>query len=733
MTTWIRWFDDIGMDDVPVVGGKNASLGEMRRALTPLGIRTPDGFATTADAYRAFLRAAGLEALIEETLGHLDVSDIRALQAAGTRVRSAVLAGRLPEALVQSVTEAYRRMEAQHGASCDVAVRSSATAEDLPEASFAGQQETYLNIHGAAMLIDAVRRCYASLFTDRAIVYRVHHGFDHAEVALSVGIQKMVRSDLASAGVMFSIDTETGFANAVLINGAYGLGESVVQGTVNPDEFYVFKPTLATGHRPILQKKLGTKEFKLVYEDGGTRQTRSVPVAADDRDRFVLPDDDILTLARWAATVENHYSQLRGTPTPMDIEWAKDGRSGELFLVQARPETVHARRNPLVLERYRLERRGEVIATGRSVGGKIGQGLARVIRSAADLEQLQAGEVLVTEMTDPDWEPVMKRAAAIVTDRGGRTCHAAIVSRELGIPAIVGTGTGTSSIASGEAVTVSCAEGEAGFVYRGRLPVHIDRTDLTDLPRPRTAMMMNVANPAEAFSLSHAAQRRRRPGAARVHHQQSRTGAPDGAAAPRPGRRSERAAGDRAAHARLRRQGAVLRRPAGRGRRDDCRRLLAEGRHRADVGLQDQRIRRAARRRGLRAQGGEPDAGVPRRLALLRPALPRRLRPRVPRHAEGPRGDGSGERQADGAVLPDRRGRTTGDRGDGRQRAGAGGTRARGLRDVRDSEQRDAGPRVRRGVRRLLHRQQRPHAAGARASIATRSSSRTSSTSATKR
>src|SRR5688572_17206598 len=446
MAGWIRWFDEIALADLPEVGGKNASLGEMRRVLTPLGIRTPDGFATTADAYRSFLHAADLEHVIEDNLRHLAVDQLETLQAAGARVRSAILAATLPRALVQGVTGAYHRLEREYGSNCDVAVRSSATAEDLPDASFAGQQETYLNIHGAAMLIDAVKRCYASLFTDRAIVYRVHRGFDHSQVALSVGVQKMVRSDLACAGVMFSIDTETGFANAVLINGAYGLGESVVQGTVNPDEFYVFKPTLAKGCRPILQKKLGTKEFKLVYEEGGTRQTRSVPVSREDRDRFVLSDDDILTLARWAVLVEEHYSRVRGATSPMDIEWAKDGRSGELFLVQARPETVHAQRDPLVLERFRLDARGEVLAKGRSVGEKIGQGPARIIRSATDLEQLQQGDVLVTEMTDPDWEPVMKRAAAVVTDRGGRTCHAAIVSRELGIPAIVGTANGTAVI-----------------------------------------------------------------------------------------------------------------------------------------------------------------------------------------------------------------------------------------------------------------------------------------------
>jgi pyruvate,water dikinase len=502
MSTWIRWFDSLGMNDVAVVGGKNASLGEMRRALTPLGIRTADGFATTADAYRQFLRAAGLEPVIAGLLAGLDVADIDRLQAAGSRIRAAILAAELPAPLAREIADAYSRLEADYGPNCDVAVRSSATAEDLPEASFAGQQETYLNIHGTAMLLDAVRRCFASLFTDRAIVYRADRGFDHLQVALSAGVQKMVRSDLGAAGVMFSIDTETGFANAVLINGAWGLGESVVQGTVNPDEFCVFKPTLARGFRPILQKKPGTKEFKLVYDEGGSRQTRSVPVPPADRERFVISDDDVLTLARWAVLVEDHYSALRGMPTPMDIEWAKDGRSGELFLLQARPETVHARRAGAELERFHLERRGEVLAKGRSVGEKIGQGPARIIRSVVDLEQLLDGEVLVTEMTDPDWEPVMKRAAAVVTDRGGRTCHAAIVSRELGIPAIVGTGTATAAVRTGEDVTVSCAEGEDGFVYRGLLPMRVERTNLADLPVPRTAIMMNVGNPAEAFSLS---------------------------------------------------------------------------------------------------------------------------------------------------------------------------------------------------------------------------------------
>ncbi len=499
----VIWFDELGLADVPRVGGKNASLGEMRRALTPRGVAVPDGFATSAQAYRAMLRDAGLERLIDEALHDLDVTDIERLQAAGRRVRAAILAAELPAGLAAAIGAAYRRLEAEYGPQCDVAVRSSATAEDLPEASFAGQQETYLNIRGEAMLLDAVHRCFASLYTDRAIVYRAERGYDHTQVALSVGVQKMVRADLASAGVMFSIDTESGFEKAVLITAAYGLGESVVQGTVNPDEYYVFKPTLAEGYRPVLQRTLGSKEFKLVYEEGGSRAVRTVPVAAEDRARFVLGTDEILTLARWAVTVEEHYSSVHGRTTPMDMEWAKDGRTGELFLVQARPETVHARRDShTVLERHVLDQRGSVLATGRSVGEKIGKGRVRVIRSVADLDQLQTGEILVTGMTDPDWEPVMKRAAAIVTDRGGRTCHAAIVSRELGIPAIVGTGNGTHTIPHGEDATVSCAEGEVGFVFAGLLPSHVETLDLGSLPRPRTSIMMNVGNPAEAFTLS---------------------------------------------------------------------------------------------------------------------------------------------------------------------------------------------------------------------------------------
>ncbi len=501
-TNWVRWFDDLTLDDLAIVGGKNASLGELRRELTPLGVRVPNGFATTAHAYHAFLDTGDVRREVDAALEGLDVRDLERLREAGRRARTAIVGSELPPQLAEAVLEAYAALEAEYGSGCDVAVRSSATAEDLPEASFAGQQETYLNVRGERALLDAVRRCIASLFTDRALVYRADRGFDHRQVALSVGVQKMVRSDLSGAGVMFSLDTESGFRDVVLINAAWGLGESVVQGTVNPDEYYVFKPTLSEGFRPILQRSAGSKEFKLVYEEGGSRLVRSVSVPEEERSRFVLDEDEILTLAQWAVLVEDHYARRRGADSPMDMEWAKDGRTGELFLLQARPETVHARRDALALERYRLVGEGKVIASGRAVGERIASGTARVVRSVADLGQLEQGEVLVTEMTDPDWEPVMQRAAAIVTDRGGRTCHAAIVSRELGLPAVVGTGDGTSRIPDGEPVTVSCAEGDEGKIYEGTLEIQIDRTDLGKLERPRTSVMLNVGNPGEAFSLS---------------------------------------------------------------------------------------------------------------------------------------------------------------------------------------------------------------------------------------
>ena len=498
----VRWFEDVGIDDVSVVGGKNASLGEMVRELGKQGVRVPNGFATTADAYREFLREAGLDRRIAELLGGLDTQDLAELRRRGTLVRQAILTASLPDLLERAIIEAYDHLGEGIPGGIDVAVRSSATAEDLPDASFAGQQETYLNVQGHAALIESCKRCYASLFTDRAISYRADKGFDHRRVALSIGVQRMVRSDLGAAGVMFTIDTESGFRDAVLINASYGLGENVVQGSVNPDEYTVFKPTLRTGHRPILQKTLGSKEFKLVYDVGGSKMVKNVPVAPADRARFALSDDEILALARWGCLVEEHYGRRKGGESPMDLEWAKDGRTGELFIVQARPETVKSRAARDVLEIFRLQERGPVLASGRSVGEKIAHGPVRVIKDAHRLQEFQAGEVLVTDKTDPDWEPIMKRAAAIVTNRGGRTCHAAIVSRELGLPAIVGTETGTDALHDGQIVTVSCAEGDEGFVYEGRLPFAVERVELAGLAHPETKVMMNVGNPSEAFALS---------------------------------------------------------------------------------------------------------------------------------------------------------------------------------------------------------------------------------------
>lgn len=498
----ILWFDEIGIDDVPRVGGKNASLGEMYRELAPQGVKVPNGFAVTAEGYRHFLRETGLERQLPELLRHLDSTDVANLRAHGQQIRHAILSAEMPDDLQEAIVAAYNRLSAGQREPLDVAVRSSATAEDLPDASFAGQQETYLNVQGRQLLLDTCRRCFASLFTDRAISYRVDKGFDQLQIALSIGVQQMVRSDLASAGVMFSLDTETGFRDAVLINAAWGLGENVVQGAVNPDEYCVFKPTLAQGYRPILQKRMGTKEFKLIYDIGGGRMTKNVPVSPEDRARFALSDDDILTLARWACRIETHYSAKRGKPTPMDMEWAKDGKSGELFIVQARPETVQSLKTTTSLETYHLLETGPVLVSGRSVGEKIGQGPVRVILSAANLEQFRPGEVLVTDKTDPDWEPTMKKAAAIVTNRGGRTCHAAIISRELGLPALVGTERGTELLRDGQSVTVSCAEGDAGHVYDGLLRFEVQHADIEKLPRPKTRVMMNVANPEEAFRLS---------------------------------------------------------------------------------------------------------------------------------------------------------------------------------------------------------------------------------------
>ena len=500
--SWIRWFAETSIADIPLVGGKNASLGEMYRELASRGVQVPNGFAITAEAYWHFLKETGTDMKVRSILDRLKPDDVQSLRECGHDVRQAITAATLPADLQTSIIEAYDKLSGGPEQGLDVAVRSSATAEDLPDASFAGQQETYLNVQGRAQLLETCKRCFASLFTDRAISYRRHKGFDDFRIGLSIGVQRMVRSDLATSGVMFSIDTETGFRNAVLINAAYGLGENVVQGAVNPDEYLVFKPTLAEGYRPILQKRLGNKEFKLIYDLGGGRMTRNVPVPTEERARFAITDNEILILARWACIIEEHYSKKRGVFTPMDMEWAKDGITGELWIVQARPETVQSQKDANVQENYSLKEKGQVLVRGRSVGEKIGQGPVHVITHARHLEEFRTGEVLVTDKTDPDWEPTMKKAAAIVTNRGGRTCHAAIVSRELGLPAVVGTENGTEKLQNGQAVTVSCAEGDEGHVYAGRLKFEVERLDMRTAERPITKVMMNIGNPEEAFRLS---------------------------------------------------------------------------------------------------------------------------------------------------------------------------------------------------------------------------------------
>ncbi len=498
----VLWFNEIELDDIPQVGGKNASLGEMIQALTGKGVNIPDGFAVTADAYRYLLESGGIYDEIEQILSDLDTHDMHNLSEKGEKIRSLIYNAEIPEDLNQAILDAYATLCEEYGEDTDVAVRSSATAEDLPDASFAGQQETYLNIRGKDALVDACKRCFASLFTNRAISYREDKDFDHMSVALSIGVQKMVRSDLAASGVIFSIDTESGFRDAILLTGAYGLGEMVVQGTVNPDEFYVFKPTLKTGYKPILQKTLGTKEVKMIYASGEKDPVEIVPVAEEERKQFCITEEEILTLARWTAIIEDHYSKKAGYFKPMDIEWGKDGNTGELFILQARPETVQSQRDVNVLESYKLAETGKVFVTGTAVGSKIGAGPAHVIESASDIRDFKKGEVLITDMTDPDWEPIMKIAAAIITNKGGRTCHAAIISRELGVPCIVGTGDGTEKLKGVSEVTASCAEGQVGNVYEGILKYDVTKVNLESLERPKTKIMMNVGNPEIAFDVA---------------------------------------------------------------------------------------------------------------------------------------------------------------------------------------------------------------------------------------
>jgi pyruvate,water dikinase len=487
-------FEQLGMGDVEIVGGKNASLGEMISSLTRLGVQVPGGFATTAQAYREFLKQGGLDARIRAELASLDVDDVTKLAATGARIRQWIIATPLPPAFEQAVLAQLRVMSG--GADIAVAVRSSATAEDLPEASFAGQQETFLNVRGEVGVLRALHEVFASLFNDRAISYRVHQGFDHGTVALSAGVQHMVRSDLGASGVMFTLDTDSGFRDVVFITASWGLGETVVQGAVNPDEFYLYKPALRSGKYPVLRRNLGGKAVKMVYApEGSAARVQTVEVPEVERRRFCLSDADLILLARQALIIEEHYRR------PMDIEWARDGASGSIYILQARPETVQSR-GGRTIQRYALKGTSRVLTTGRSIGQRIGAGTARVIRNAAEMARVQSGDVLVADMTDPDWEPVMKRAAAIVTNRGGRTCHAAIIARELGIPAVVGCGDATQKISEGQEVTVSCAEGDTGHVYEGLLAFERKQIELDSLPKLPLKIMMNVGNPDRAFDFA---------------------------------------------------------------------------------------------------------------------------------------------------------------------------------------------------------------------------------------
>ena len=499
---YIKWFQDIGIEDIAVVGGKNASLGEMYRGLKAQGVHVPNGFALTVDAFQYFLEAHKLGPFIEGVLFKLNTDDVASLHHCGLEIRQEILRHEMPQELQVEILRAYHVLTAEDRQSRSVAVRSSATAEDLPTASFAGQLESYLNVEGGAGLLDACIKCFASAFTDRVMLYRKTVAKQLHQVALSVGVQHMVRSDMATSGVMFTIDTETGFRDLVIINGSYGLGEHIVKGTVSPDEFAVFKPTLMKGYHPIVRRSLGSKKSKLIYDHLQCGAVQDVPVSLDDQRRFCLSDLEVLQLAAWGQLIEDYYSKKRGCPTPMDIEWAKDGFTSKIYIVQARPETVQAKRNIEELEEYILKEHGERLLAGKSVGQKISSGPVRIIEDVKNLGLLQEGEVLVTDKTDPDWEPIMKRAGAIVTNHGGRTCHAAIVSRELGITALVGTEHGTHILKDGEVVTVSCAEGELGYVYKGKLDFDIKTTLVRDIAQTKTKIMLNIGDVSQALKYS---------------------------------------------------------------------------------------------------------------------------------------------------------------------------------------------------------------------------------------
>ena len=496
---FIRFFSEITIKDVPLVGGKNASLGEMYQSLTPQGIQVPNGFAVTAEAYRATLDQSNVWPSLREILSNLNPENVEDLARRAAYARDIIYRAALPQEIAKEIKEALEDLACEYGQDLTVAVRSSATAEDLPNASFAGQHDTYLNIHGAVAVLDSIQHCFASLFTDRAIRYRIDNGFDHLKVFNSVGVMKMVRSDLASSGVIFTIDTETGFKDVVFITGAYGLGENIVQGAVDPDEFYVFKPTLRNGKKAVLKRTLGAKKIKMILSDSGRITTRNTPTTTEERESFCINDNEIVFLAEQALLIEDHYSQSAGSHRPMDIEWAKDGLDGKIYIVQARPETVASQQNYNYIEEYKIINHGLLKAEGRAVGGKIVSGKARVIESASELSLFEPGEILIAQTTSPDWGTVMNSAKAIVTDRGGRTCHAAIVARELGIPAVVGTDIATQQIKTGELVSVSCAEGEVGKIYEGKIDFEIEKTNITNLSKPNTHIMMNIGNPDLAF------------------------------------------------------------------------------------------------------------------------------------------------------------------------------------------------------------------------------------------
>lgn len=680
----ILWLHELRLADLARVGGKNSSLGEMIGNLAGLGVSVPGGYATTAEAFKDFIAHNDLSKRIFDKLATLDVEDVAALTVAGKEIRGWVIDAPLQPQLDQDIRSAYKKLcDENGGGDVAVAVRSSATAEDLPDASFAGQQETFLNVTGADDVVLKVKEVFASLYNDRAIAYRVHHGFKHEDVFLSSGVQLMVRSGVGSSGVLFTLDTESGFRDVVFVTSSFGLGEMVVQGAVNPDEFYVYKPTLSAGKPAILRRSLGSKAIRMVYSDVPGERVRIEDTPAEQRNVFSISDEDVQELSKQALVIEKHYGR------PMDIEWAKDGVSGKLFIVQARPETVKSRGHATQIERFALSQKdGKVLAEGRAVGAKIGAGTARVVKSLEDMARVQPGDVLIADMTDPDWEPVMKRASAIVTNRGGRTCHAAIIARELGVPAVVGSGNATQLIQDGQQVTVSCAEGDTGFIYDGILEFERTTTDLGNMPPAPLKIMMNVANPERAFDFGQlpnagiglarlemiiASHIGIHPNALLEYDRQD---------AATKKKIDEKIAGYAI--------GELLCGPSGRGHRHADRVGCAEPGDRAPVGLQVQRVRQPDRRQQLRAARREPDDRLPRRQPLRRPELLGRLRAGMPGRAARAQRDGPGQPVGHDSVRAHPGRRPQGRRGARTEWPQAGRERPEDHHDVRSAVQRIA-------------------------------------------